>query len=260
MGREGRPPLPLPQISGLDRIEGLAARNEAGVVRSAASGWPAFETWTLRRLAERLGPAPVTTAELRAGRVCVGRRGLDLTTRAADEALARIEAGDASLYVMTTLDDLPDAIRADAPVPAPCKHALWRSAKLWVSPAGAISPLHFDVAHNIHAQLRGRKRFLVFDRRDRAALYPERPWSAVPNFSRVDPRAPDLARFPRFPRATPRECTLMPGDAVFLPSGTWHHVTSEEASISVNFWWADGLLAAAAHMANLMKRVRRITR
>ena len=54
---------------------------------------------------------------------------------------------------------------------------------------------------------------------------------------------PDLARFPRFRRAEPRRATLAPGDVVFLPARTWHHVTSEEASISVNFWWARGALA-----------------
>ena len=151
-------------------------------------------------------------------------------------------------------------MRADVPVPEPCRGAPWSSGKLWVSPAGAISPLHFDVADNLHAQLAGRKRFLAFERGRFATMYPEPPWSPVPNFSRVDPLSPDLTRFPRFRRAAPLAATLAPGDVVFLPARTWHHVTSEEASISVNFWWARGALAWLARGADAWKRARGLSR
>jgi ribosomal protein L16 Arg81 hydroxylase len=161
---------------------------------------------------------------------------------------------------MAPLDALPPDLRAEVVLPAPCRGAAWASSKLWVSPAGAISPLHFDIANNLHAQLHGTKRFLVFERGHPLTMYPEPPWSSVPNCSRVDPEAPDLDRFPRFRDAAPLYCTLSPGDIVFLPTRTWHHVTSLATSISFNFWWANGTLAWLARAADALKRARGINR
>ena len=47
----------------------------------------------------------------------------------------------------------------------------------------------------------------------------------------------DLRRFPRFGGATVAEAVIGPGDMVFIPADTWHHVRSLEPSISVSFWW-----------------------
>jgi [protein]-arginine 3-hydroxylase / protease len=256
-----RLPRPVPDIVGPDALAAHAARGEAGVLRGAASGWPAFDRWTLASLRERLGERPVPSARLRGRRLQVDRRrGIDLRAQPAAEVLAGIERGDHGAYLMAPLDALPAELRAEVVVPAPCRGAAWVSSKLWVSPAGAISPLHFDMAHNLHAQIHGTKRLLVFERGRPWEMYPEPPWSPVPNFSRVDPEAPDLDRFPRFRNAAPLTCTLSPGDVVFLPARAWHHVTSLATSISVNFWWANGALAWLVRAADALKRARGISR
>jgi hypothetical protein len=254
------PPPPLPEIAHADALAAHVTRGAAGVMRGGASDWPALTRWTLAGLRERLGDLPLPTARLRGRTLGVNRRGVELALRPASEVLAAIERGEDGAYLMAPLDALPAAVRADVPVPGPCRGAPWSSGKLWVSPAGAISPLHFDVANNLHAQLGGAKRFLTFERGRFGVMYPEPPWSPVPNFSRVDPLSPDLARFPRFRRAVPRSTQLAPGDVLFLPARTWHHVVSEEASISVNFWWAHGALAWFSRGADAWKRLRGISR
>jgi hypothetical protein len=261
MGTEtGASPRPLPEIAHAEALASHVARGTPGVLRGAARAWPALMRWTVTGLRERLGDLPLPTARVRGRRLHVNQRGVDLDVRPAAEVLAAILRGEDGVYLMAPFSTLPAAVRADIPVPAPCRGAPWSSGKVWVSPAGAVSPLHFDVADNLHVQLGGVKRFLVFERGRFATMYPERPWSPVPNFSRVDPLAPDLARFPRFRRAVPLTATLAPGDAVFLPALTWHHVTSEEASLSVNFWWAHGALAWMARAADAWKRVRGLSR
>lgn len=254
-------PIPLEEVASFEALRDPAARARPAVVRGGAAAWPAFARWTFGSLAERLAGCEVPVATLRDHALRVtGRDGIVLDARPAADVLRAIERGDDGAYVMAPLDRLPPDLRRDAPPPAPCEGAPWRSSKLWVSPAGATSPLHFDLAHNLHAQVVGRKRFLLYERGHPGRMYPAWPWSSLPNASRVDPVAPDLARFPRFRFAAPRVCELAPGDVVFMPGGTWHHVTTRETSISVNHWWAAGAGAWLAHAADRWKRWRRFSR
>ena len=217
--------------------------------------------WSMAYLRERLGERRLPSASLCDFRLVVDvRRGVALTDTGTIDVIARIERGAGDVYLMAPLDRVPSDLAAEVEVPALCRDATFRSSKLWVSPKGATSPLHFDLAHNLHAQIVGSKRFLVYERGQRKLLYPEAPWSSVPNFSRVDPLNPDLTRYPSFRGAVPFMCTLEPGDAVLLPSRTWHHVTSNAPSISVNFWWARGALGAFVRAADALKRARRISR
>jgi hypothetical protein len=237
-----------------------AQLSEPWVWRGAVRRWPACGRWTARALADAAPTWQVPVAALDDGRLALDRRrGLVLASRPLGGVV-----GPAGLlpggHVMAPLDTLPPALAAALDEPTLVRGARWRSGKLWMAPAGTVTPLHFDVAHNFHALLSGRKRFLLFRRRDWPRLYPEPLTSGVPNFSRVDPLRPDLARFPRFAAARPVEYTLEAGDALVLPGGVWHHVTTERDSVAVSFWWARGLHALAAAAADRAKRGRRLSR
>ena len=59
--------------------------------------------------------------------------------------------------------------------------------------------------------------------------------------SPVDIANPDLDKFPKFAQARRLECTLRPGDALFMPAFWWHEVQShpdpkERRNLAVNFW------------------------
>jgi hypothetical protein len=60
--------------------------------------------------------------------------------------------------------------------------------------------------------------------------------------SLVDFRAPDLTRFPDFPKAVAaaQVADLGPGDAVVYPALWWHHVEAlDPFNVLVNYWWND---------------------
>lgn len=60
----------------------------------------------------------------------------------------------------------------------------------------------------------------------------------LPNIHmQVNAESPDLARFPLFARAKGLQCTLQPGQALYIPTGCWHYVRALDASFSVSFWW-----------------------
>jgi hypothetical protein len=241
-------------------LESFIARAEPCVVRGFAARWPALERWTLPALASKGRGRTAEVAPLDRGFLGTQARfGVSMRPCEMGGFVERLAAGDESSYLMTRLDAL-ESLGADTLRPRATLGASWRDSKIWISPRGAVSPLHFDIAHNLHVQVAGRKRFLLLPARDAIRLYPFAPWSGTPNFSHVDPMQPDLARYPRARGVTRWLAELLPGDAVFIPGFVWHHVTSVEVSVSVNFWWARGVRSLVARSADAWKRFRAVSR
>ena len=97
---------------------------------------------------------------------------------------------------------------------------------IYIGPEGSLSPLHRDFwnTHAYLAQIRGRKRAVLFSPEDSDFLYG----------GKVDPEQPDLDRFPSFDFATAYECVIEPGDTLLVPANWWHHVRGLEKSITVS--------------------------
>lgn len=97
--------------------------------------------------------------------------------------------------------------------------------RIFIGPEGAITPLHTDIwgTHAWLAQLVGRKRWILFSPDQQDLLYGYR----------VQPLQPDWDRYPLFRKARPVECTIAPGDIIFVPGGWAHVVTSLDATISI---------------------------
>ncbi|GLH01054.1 lysine-specific demethylase 8-like [Gryllus bimaculatus] len=138
-------------------------------------------------------------------------------------------------------DQVPE-LRADICIPEYCclsdkqDESLDPDINAWFGPAGTVSPLHFDPKHNLLTQVVGAKRVLLYAPEVSAALYPhEEP--LLSNTAQVDPENPDYTSFPDFQKAQAWECTLKPGDMLYIPPRWWHHVRSLSVSFSVSFWW-----------------------
>ncbi len=115
-------------------------------------------------------------------------------------------------------------------------------ALAWVGNASRIAP-HFDSSDNIACVVRGPRTFLLFPPERVSDLYigPIDHNMAGQPASLVDPRAPDLDRFPRYADALQdaRIAHLQPGDAIFIPALHWHYVESNAPlSMLVNYWWS----------------------
>lgn len=107
----------------------------------------------------------------------------------------------------------------------------WKYAQFFMGPSGTVTPLHFDtlITHNLFFQIKGRKRFTIIPP-DQIELCGRRGW----RWFDVNPEAPDFARFPAYRRATPVEIVVGPGDVLYMPPGTLHHVRSLDVSVSFN--------------------------
>lgn len=145
---------------------------------------------------------------------------------------------------------------SDDPVP-PQLHA-------WFGPCGTISPLHFDPAHNLLAQVVGSKYVRLYAEELTGSLYPNA--GALSNTSQIDVERMDAERFPKAtnlpywegilqgenetPRVRPvlfvalaAHCVFClflvcsAGELLYIPPRCWHYIRSLSLSFSVSFWW-----------------------
>jgi hypothetical protein len=114
--------------------------------------------------------------------------------------------------------------------------------RMWLGPAGTVTPLHCDFDDNLFAQIWGSKRFVLYPPHHGQYLY-TREANPVLYASKFDPDAPDYESMPLARQAQPLECIVQPGELLFLPAGWYHQVRALEFSLSANLWGKDRPLA-----------------
>ncbi|MBX3248098.1 MAG: cupin-like domain-containing protein [Myxococcales bacterium] len=247
----------LPAVPTLTTPWGREPPTHPVIVREVASSWPA-RRWSPELLRDRHGDLVVQTYAMRDGHVLLDpRTGFVLEPMRLRDYVAHTEGTDKPRhYLRVSTTALPPSMRADLGVPSPCVDGLGLRSNFWFSGRGTVTRLHFDLPHNLVVMLHGTKRFVLFPPSDARALYAY-PWiSSTPHLSRVDPEAPDFARWPRLTRARGVLATLGPGDALFIPPRWWHHARSLEAAISLNFWWCDPWTYPVLLASDAYKRAR----
>jgi hypothetical protein len=227
----------------IDLLRDVVRRKQPVIIGPAPRGWRKLPRWTPATLVARLGTRRVQVASSATETFGYGRARAhyDVLNMAFDGFIERIERPPAHLprlYLMQQpLRRCFPELEADLAQPS------WLAKRpvirhLWVSADGNATPLHHDTAHNLIANIYGRKRFLCFSPEDTARLYPHPKSSRYPHVSRVNPERPNLATFPAFADARAFGAVLEAGELLYLPPGWWHHVRSLGVTISVNTWWA----------------------
>lgn len=110
-----------------------------------------------------------------------------------------------------------------------------KDRKIWLGPAGTVTPLHCDYDDNLLAQVWGSKKIMLFPPFCAENLY---CWESNPVLfgSRFNPEAPDLLNFPLARTVKGCQCVLKGGEMLYLPAGWFHHVRAMEFSLSANVW------------------------
>ncbi|HEY2358858.1 MAG TPA: DUF6065 family protein [Phenylobacterium sp.] len=108
---------------------------------------------------------------------------------------------------------------------------------MWIGPAGTFTPLHHDLTNNLILQLVGRKVVLMAAPGETPKLYNDLGvYSRIRNLAEPD----ILSQFPKLEGIRIHRVMLNPGDALFVPLGWWHQVTSLDFSVTIthtNFRW-----------------------
>jgi [protein]-arginine 3-hydroxylase / protease len=121
--------------------------------------------------------------------------------------------------------------------PAALQKKLKKVATFWLGPAGIVTPVHFDSAHNLLVQIYGHKKLILIPPVQSKLLYYPSLHLGHVNYSPVDIEHPDYERFPQFRKATLWHTELTAGEILFIPVRWWHYARALEPTISLNFWW-----------------------
>lgn len=236
--------LPIDTVSGLsfEAFNNLYFNKKPVIIKKAVLKDKSLTTWTDDYLKSLLGSRPVD--------VKFSKRGLYNLTSAdqygnmkmpfneAVDLIASITGGEDSYYMQQlSIPDLLPELMNDLNIPSLNSTSDNMSAvNFWMGSVGCTTQLHFDRSHNFLVQVRGRKEMVLFAPSDTGYLYPnvEKKFEHV---SQVQLNDPDLDKYPGFVNATRYYCMLEEGDLLYLTPYWWHHVTSLDTSISVNYWW-----------------------
>ncbi|MDM9379454.1 cupin-like domain-containing protein [Chlorogloeopsis sp. ULAP01] len=110
----------------------------------------------------------------------------------------------------------------------------WRYCQFFIGASDSLTPLHFDclLTNNIFFQISGRKQFTILLSEDAKYCY-RQGW----RWFLVNPELPDFHKYPDYKNARPIKFIVNPGDILYMPPGTLHHVRSLDPSISFNIDW-----------------------
>ena len=142
------------------------------------------------------------------------------------------------------------------------------STNLWLNSTAVTTSLHYDPHHNLLCVVSGEKRVCLWPPTCTEQLRPFSAFGESANHSQLT----DLTDSPALQAATAQarqlqayvDVTLAAGDALFIPAGWWHLVTSAAQSAAINYWWAmpDDAFASSAssaqhqHMQQFFVRMR----
>jgi lysine-specific demethylase 8 len=243
------------------QVDRCIAEHRPVIFQGLMEDQPASQRWDLPYLRTRLGDRPVQV--VRAGRPRLHwhpQAGLPLEARPftafADAVFERHD--EPFSYLQDDINSVP-SLRDDYRLPAMLESRRIRRAKLWLSGAGPITPLHYDPVETFHWMIRGTKRFRVY-RPGVRAFYPFSWKSTAPFISQVDPDEPDLQRHPRFAGTEAVDFELRASEVLYLPIFWWHQVTSLAAlNLSLNFVWFASLGKTARHLPQFARAARHLT-
>jgi hypothetical protein len=231
------------QYPEVERREGLSrkdfnryyrARGKPVVITDAIDRWRARSGWTFEFFKEHYGKAVVTVHEYHWEKY----RPNDIRRMELADYIDGILSKDWSSFPYYIRDNwrlLAENPELSADYSFPTYFFDWFTRlpgfmrlpypRIFIGPKGAVTPLHLDIwrTHAWLSQLVGRKRWILFSPDQASLLYDYQ----------VDPEQPDLQRFPRYRDARPVECTIGPGDTIFVPSGWSHLVVSLDPTISL---------------------------
>ncbi|MEM7639982.1 MAG: cupin-like domain-containing protein [Pseudomonadota bacterium] len=177
------------------------------------------------------------------------------------ELLRQADAGDPMGVYM-------DAATADTVLPGFSRQHMMplvpagTEPRIWLGNSARVAP-HFDLSDNIACVVSGQRQFLVFPPEQVANLYMgpiENTPGGVP-VSMVDPRDPDLTKYPNYAKALEHAmlATLHPGDAIYIPRLWWHYVeASGPLNLLVNYWWDSPPISPLFSLIMATRSIRRL--
>lgn len=235
---------PLPEIDAADftlaRFLDLSdGYHRPVVIRGFAADSTAVRTWSADRLAERIGPIPITAAEVdTASAAEIAESGRTLHEMPFTDFVRRMHHEPIYLHNSSTLTNEHPELLDELDLPRLREtfgdaHSNWDSifaAAFFIGTERVFSSVHAAPGGNFFLQVTGKKTWTLVDPAHSAWMLPlpARPFTFLrayyPTFRDGAPTDP-LNRLPRY------TVTLEPGDLLFNAPWWWHEVINHGETI-----------------------------
>jgi len=106
--------------------------------------------------------------------------------------------------------------------------------KMFMGGKGTVTPLHVGFSSFLFVQVMGSKKWILYPPNNRIFLDP-RTERTFYFYSKANPYDKNDPNFPLLKYATQYEVVLEPGDVLWVPAFTWHHVENPSHSIGIRY-------------------------
>lgn len=229
--------LAIPRLDAIDPrdfFETYYAANRPVVLTGLVGHWPALAKWSLDYLDQVVGDAVVEVQadRTRAADYEQAKDRHKRTTQLRHITAAMRQVGASNDFYLTAYNDTRNKaalapLWADLGPVSILRPSGGQEGFFWLGPQGTLTPFHHDLTNNLLVQVMGRKQCLLVPSWEVGRMR-----NAVHCFSARSPADWDEGAADLPPLL---ECTIGPGDALFLPIGWWHHVEALDHSISMSF-------------------------
>ena len=214
--------------------------NNAVVYRGLTKSWPATKQWTPDYFKETCPEVEVTIKYFTQSEV----RTENSTMLDYVNKFQRYKSNDSSVGMdnIPYCHDIPiflqsqKLIRDVNPFPSSVlpvfyRQNWWKFVQFFMSPAGAVTPLHFDTlrTNNLFFQIKGCKKFTLIPW-DERELCSRKGW----RWFNYDPEKKEHSSSPDYSSINTTTVEVHEGDVLVMPAGMLHHVRSLTDCVSFN--------------------------
>jgi hypothetical protein len=101
----------------------------------------------------------------------------------------------------------------------------------------SLSGAHYHTGTQaLFAGVAGEKTVVFYPPKDSPYLYPHKWYLESYHYSRVN-FDQDLSQYPKLKKTHPVECTLRPGELLFIPIHWWHLVRGHGFTVNLTLFW-----------------------
>lgn len=227
---------PIPKVAGLNKKEfddRYLYSHSPVVMTDLVQEWPAFSKWTPDFFKNVHGNNQVKIYDQSYAQAGSSYMKSTKEIPFSEYIESLLEKNiDMRIFLYNIIKEIPE-LKLDLNLPRIVDKMDERFVFLFFGCKGSVTPLHFDIdmAHVLHTNLYGRKRWVLFAPSESRNLY-HHPMTVR---SYVDVNNPDLNKFPRMKDIQEGyEVILERGETLFIPSGYWHLVEYPESSFGLS--------------------------
>jgi Cupin-like domain len=222
-----------------DNFDAIVRAKQPVVLTQIVPKWKAFTRWTPEYLVKSFGEQRVSVyaAPLAEPFFDGNNATASVTLSSLFERVQATGPVDGVVqYLWSTNWDAKKSLHEDVRFPnSAASRALdGPGSGILIGERGTITGLHYDYWHGFLAQIRGRKRVLLFPPEESKNLYVAMSPARMTHLP-IRSLSADKGRFPKIQKAAHVELVLEPGQVLYIPPFWFHEVEALEGCISMAF-------------------------